>query len=230
MPEKTRPGGLELLAVVVVDLVAVPVPLLDPGLAVGLPDDRARRRGRPDRDPAAWCRRGRRRPRRRLLLLHGGDHRLGAVGVELRRGGLLEARDVAGVLDDHALQAQAQAEGRDAVGAGVASARRACPRARGRRSRRARRSRRRRAGAGGRPRRSAHSSEGDPPDVDLGVVGEAAGPQRLARRRGRRRGRSTYLPTSATVTSSLGWCTRRSRSSQVVQSTSRNGRSRRRTR
>src|SRR5256886_847231 len=35
-------------------------------------------------------------------------------------------------------------------------------------------------------------------------------------------GRSTYLPTIATVTASLGWCTRSSRSSQALQSTSRN--------
>ena len=54
-----------------------------------------------------------------LLLLHRRDDRLGAVGVELGRGGLLQAGHVAGVLDDHALQAQAQAEGRDAVRARV---------------------------------------------------------------------------------------------------------------
>ena len=42
-------------------------------------------------------------------------------------------------------------------------------------------------------------------------------------------GRSMYLPTSAMVTSSLGWCTRSSRSFQTVQSTSRKRRSSRRT-
>ena len=42
-------------------------------------------------------------------------------------------------------------------------------------------------------------------------------------------GRSTYLPTSATVTVRFGRCTRSSRSPQTVQSTSRNGRPSRRT-
>ena len=60
------------------------------------------------------------------------------------------------------------------------------------------------------------------PGVDVEV--------RVRRRRGRRRaGRRTCRPARS-VTSSLGWCTLRSRSSHVVQSTSRNGRSRRRTR
>ena len=42
-------------------------------------------------------------------------------------------------------------------------------------------------------------------------------------------GRSTYLPTMATVTDLVGRCTRSSRSSQLVQFTSRNGRLSRRT-
>ena len=106
----------------------------------------------------------------------------GGVGVELGGVGALEAGDVAGVLDHHALQAEAQAEGRDAVLAGVAAARRACPRCRGRRSRRARRSRRRRRARGAAPSGVGAVVGGDPADVDLRVVGEAAGAQRLGDR------------------------------------------------
>ena len=58
-------GGLELLAVGVVDLVAVPVALVDLGRAVRRRARRCRRRARPGRGPAAWCRRGRPRRRRR---------------------------------------------------------------------------------------------------------------------------------------------------------------------
>src|SRR5205085_2823540 len=54
------------------------------------------------------------------LAGHRGDDRVGGLGVELGRVRLLQPRDVPCVLDDHALHAQAQAEGRDAVGAGVA--------------------------------------------------------------------------------------------------------------
>ena len=49
------------------------------------------------------------------LLGHRRDHGELGVGVELARRRALEAGDVAGVLDHHALQAEAQAEGRDAL-------------------------------------------------------------------------------------------------------------------
>ena len=94
---------------------------------------------------------------------------------------LLEAGDVAGVLDDHALQAQAQAEGRDAVGARVVQRAELALDAAD-------------AEAAG----HQHGVDvgevlggaglglalvgGDPADVDLGLVGEAAGAQRLADR------------------------------------------------
>src|SRR6478735_1361992 len=104
-------GRLELLAVVVVDLVAVAVPLLDTPRAVGRADDR----------PGGEVGGVQTQPHRAaevagavddvLLLLHRRDDGLGAVGVELGGRGLLEAGDVAVVLDDHALQAQAQAQG-----------------------------------------------------------------------------------------------------------------------
>ena len=112
-------GLLELVAVGVVDLVAVPVALLDPRLAVGLADHRAR--GQLGRVEAQAHRAAQvaRALDEGLLLLHRGDHRLGAVGVELGGGGLLQPGHGAGVLDHHALQPQAQPQGRDAVGAGV---------------------------------------------------------------------------------------------------------------
>ena len=57
---------------------------------------------------------------KRLLLRHGGDHRLGArPGRTRSSAAFVEAGHVAGELDHHALQAQAQAERRDLVGAGV---------------------------------------------------------------------------------------------------------------
>ena len=49
------------------------------------------------------------------LLGHRRDDRELGVGIELARRRALEAGDVAGVLDDHALQAEAQAERRDAL-------------------------------------------------------------------------------------------------------------------
>ena len=121
MPGEDQAGLLELVAVGVVDLVAVPVPLLDP---------RPRRTPRATIEPSLEVGRVEAEPHRAAqvagalddvdLLGHRRDHRLRGVRVELGRAGLLEAGDVAGVLDHHALQAEAQAEGRDAVLAGVA--------------------------------------------------------------------------------------------------------------
>ena len=179
MPGEHQTGLGEGLAVGVVELVAVAVPLLD----------RPRRRTPParrcPRRASAFC-----RPEAHgaaevagavdelLLLLDRRDHRLDRVGVELGRPGLAEAGDVAGVLDDHALQAQAQAEGRDAVGAGVAQRAELALDA-----------------AHAEAARHQHGVDvgevlggaglglalvgGDPADVDLGLVGEAAGAQRL---------------------------------------------------
>ena len=101
------------------------------------------------------------------------------VGLELGGAGARDAGDVAGVLDDHALQAQAQPERRDAVGAGVGEGAELALEA-----------------ADAEPAGHADGVHvvqvlvgalvglalvgGDPADVDLGLVGEAARAQRLA--------------------------------------------------
>lgn len=50
-----------------------------------------------------------------FLLLHGCDDWGRAIGLELGGVRVLQAEDVAGVFDDHGLQAEAQAEGRQLV-------------------------------------------------------------------------------------------------------------------
>ena len=103
-----EPGVLELGAVLVVDLVTVPVPLVDEVFAVGLLDDRARQElGRVDAQPH----------RAALvddiaLLVHEVDHRMRSAGVELARVGAREPAHVTCELDHRALHAEAQAEER----------------------------------------------------------------------------------------------------------------------
>ena len=112
-------GGLEVGAVGVVELVAVAVALLDPVDAVGLRHDAARRQHGRLQAQAHGAAEVARALDELLLLLDRGDDRRLDVRLELGRAGTLDAGDVAGVLDHHALQAQAQAERGDAVGAGV---------------------------------------------------------------------------------------------------------------
>ena len=50
-----------------------------------------------------------------FLLLHGCDDRGRAIGLELGGVRVFQTEDVAGVFDDHGLQAEAQAEGRQLV-------------------------------------------------------------------------------------------------------------------
>ena len=117
VPENHEAGVGDLLAVVVVHLVAVAVALGRLGRAVQLGDERAlgeRRRVEAEAHGAAQVAAGDDVD----LLGHRRDDRELGVGVELGRGRAGEAGLVAGVLDDHALQAEAQAERRDAVLAG----------------------------------------------------------------------------------------------------------------
>ena len=53
------------------------------------------------------------------LIGHGGDHGMAGLRVELGRIGVRQSEHVAGELDHHALQAQAQPEARNPVFAGV---------------------------------------------------------------------------------------------------------------
>ena len=114
MPENRQAGLGDAVAVVVVDLVAVAVTLGDPGRAVQLLDDRAGlERGLVQAE-------AHRAAQVAVvddldLLGHRRDDRELGVGVELARRGAGEPDDVARVLDHHALQAEAQAEHRDAV-------------------------------------------------------------------------------------------------------------------
>ena len=177
-PGEHQPGLLEPVAVAVVDLVAVPVALLDQRLAVRRPRDGAlleRRRVEAEPHGAAEVARA---LDEGDLLGHGGDHRLRGVRVELGGAGPLEAEHGAGVLDDHALQTQAQPEGRDAVGAGVGEGAELALDAPDAEA--ARDADRVDVLQGpGRTGGGLAVVGGDPADVDLGLVGEAAGAQRL---------------------------------------------------
>src|SRR5262249_44652487 len=106
----------ELLAVLIVQLVAVPVPLVDQDVAVGLVGQAALdqlARVRPQAHGAAFFGDG-------VLLVEHAHHRMRTIAVEFGAIGVAQADDVAGELDDRALQAQADAEEGDAAFAGVA--------------------------------------------------------------------------------------------------------------
>ncbi len=109
------PLSFQVVPVPVVDLPAVAVTLVDQLLAVQLAHDRPRdelRRIETEPHGAALV----------LDVLLGGheiDHRIRRRGVELGRVGLGQAEDVAGELDDRALEAETQPEEGDALLAGV---------------------------------------------------------------------------------------------------------------
>ena len=107
-------GLLESLAVVVVELEAVAVTLADEGLAVGLGGQRA------GTELTLVCPQAHRSSHvgDALLLLHEVDDVVGGRGVHLGGVGVGHAEHVAGELYDHALHAQADAQGRDVMLAG----------------------------------------------------------------------------------------------------------------
>ncbi len=100
-------SGFKLLAVVVVELEAMAMPLLDVELAIGLGHLGSRLQVAGIGAQAH----GAAHVGHALLLFHQVDHVVGRVGVELGTVGLGKAHHVAGKLDDHALHAQAYAEG-----------------------------------------------------------------------------------------------------------------------
>ena len=115
-PERAQPAALELAAVPRVELVAVAVPLGHDGLLVRLGDDRTRLElGDVRAEPHRAAHVG-----HVALSLHQVDHRVRRRRVELGRVRAGEPEHVAGVVDHHHLQTEAQAEARDAVLAGVA--------------------------------------------------------------------------------------------------------------
>ena len=105
----------DLLAVLVVHLVAVPVPLLDLGqAAVRLADQRALREQR--RVQAQPHRAAEVAARDDVHLVgHRGDHRVAVFSSNSAEFGALDPGQVPGALDHHALQAEAQAQDRDLV-------------------------------------------------------------------------------------------------------------------
>ena len=171
-------GLLEAVAVGVVHLVAVAVALGHLGGAVGLGHHGARAQGRGEGAQAHGAAEVPLAGHDLLLLGHGGDHGRGGLRVELGGVRVLQAEDVAGVLDDHGLQAQAQTQRRDPLLAGVPQRAElalepAHAEAAGHTHGVDVRERRRRALGGGALVR------GHPADAHLGPVGEAAGAQRL---------------------------------------------------
>ena len=109
-------GVVEAGAVAGVELVAVAVPLRHDRGAVGLGDLRALGQlGDVGAEPHGAAHVG-----DAALRVHEVDHRVRGGGIELARVRTGEAEDVPGVLDRHHLQAEAQAEARDLVLAGVA--------------------------------------------------------------------------------------------------------------
>src|SRR5664280_773816 len=111
-------GLLDLGPVVVVDLVAVAVALIDQEGTVGTGDDRAfGQLGRVGPQPHGAAKVAGALDES-LLLLHRGDHGIGGLGVELAGGRVCDAEDVAGVLDHHALQPQTQTQCRHTSDAG----------------------------------------------------------------------------------------------------------------
>ncbi len=114
MPENTRPAVGDLVAVAVVHLVAVTVALGGARRAVHLGGDRAL--GELGRVQAEAHRAAQVAALDDVdLLLHRRDDGAVGVGVELARRRVLDAGDVPRVLDDDALQAEADAERRDAL-------------------------------------------------------------------------------------------------------------------
>ena len=108
-PGDDEPGGDQLVAVLVVHLVAVPVALVDDGLVVDVAGPRAlgeldRLRAEPHRAAEILD---------LLLLREQVDHRVRRLGVHLGRVGAVEAGDVARELGDGDVHAEADAEVRD---------------------------------------------------------------------------------------------------------------------
>ena len=98
---------LKALAVLVVELEAVTVPLLDVGLSISLSNFCARLHA------AGIGTQAHRTAQvgHRLLVLHQVDNVVGSLLVHLGAVGVGQAQHVAGKLNDHALHAQADAEG-----------------------------------------------------------------------------------------------------------------------
>ena len=108
-PEKRMPSRSKAWRYCVVELVAMPVALVDDGLRRTLCGPGFPAPARTDTRRGAWS-----RPSRRpLLLLEEADHRVGRLGSELGRVGASQAGHVPRELDARALHAEADAEERE---------------------------------------------------------------------------------------------------------------------
>ena len=171
-----------LVAVAVVDLVAVPVALGDARRAVQLRGERALARAAAGYRPRRIV-----PPRSPLvddldLLGHRRDDRELGVGVELAATRRPRCRRRCARTRSPCTAGRGTGRAPGCPARGRTSARRACPRCRGCRSRRGRRCRRRRRDARRAPSGVSHSSEGIQRILTLLRVREAAGLERLGDR------------------------------------------------
>ena len=183
VPSGLHAGGdqavlLERLAVVVVELVAVAVPLADLIHAVGLAGQAGRAPARRARPPAASCRPAGSTGRCSSISAITGWSVVLSNSVLLASSSpsTLRANSI-----DRALHAQADAEERDLRSSGRSGSPRSCPRSRACRTRRARGCRRRRPAAPRRPR-VLDLLGLDPHDQHPRPVGDAGVVERLVDR------------------------------------------------
>src|SRR5450432_1948695 len=118
-PRDDKTGSLELRAIAVVELVPVPVPFLHIRLAVHLANNGALEQLGGIRAETHGAAHVALTGNDIALIGHRGDHRMWCRSVKLGGVRIVKAGQVAGALDDEALQTKAKTQGRQQVLAGV---------------------------------------------------------------------------------------------------------------